>query len=226
MLCYVTPNRENLIAMAKECKICGASYVRSRREAYGLCPTCVFWSLVDKTSSPCGCWLWTGKLDRDGYGDFTMTTPSGQRERHTNRVSWSLDNIAIPIGLCVLHSCEGFYQPGDFTGRRCVNPDHLRIGTNADNTLDCINSGRFPRGPTSGNTLHPERLPRGDQHHSRLHPEMLARGVNAGLAKLSDDIVREIRASSETLKAIGARLGVHFSTIAKIRTGQTWRHVV
>jgi hypothetical protein len=178
MLCYVTPNRENLIAMAKECKICGASYVRSRREAYGLCPTCVFWSLVDKTSSPCGCWLWTGKLDRDGYGDFTMTTPSGQRERHTNRVSWSLDNIAIPIGLCVLHSCEGFYQP------------------------------------------------RGDQHHSRLHPEMLARGVNAGLAKLSDDIVREIRASSETLKAIGARLGVHFSTIAKIRTGQTWRHVV
>jgi hypothetical protein len=226
MLCYVTPNRENLIAMAKECKICGARYRVTREGVIGLCPVCVFWTMVDKTSSPHGCWLWSGKLDRDGYGAFGITLPSGHHEKRTPRLSWILTNGDIPDGLQVLHNCDELYSVGDKTNRRCVNPSHLRLGTASDNMSDCIVKGRMATGILSGAYTNPDRIPRGDLHHARLRPEKLARGVNAGLAKLDDDIVREIRASKETLKTLAARYGVFFSTIHKIRTGLTWRHVV
>jgi hypothetical protein len=225
----------------KKCKECGDDCKRYRPGFVGLCAECAFWSLVDKTTSACGCWIWTGSLDKDGYGDFGVSMLDGHRERRAPRVSWCLTNGKITDGLRVLHNCEEFYQVGDKTNRLCVNPSHLRLGTDIDNVKDRDSRGRTARGDSSPSRLHPEsrprgdnhparlhpeKLPRGDLHHARLHPEMLARGINNGLAKLNDDNVREIRLSGESVVALSGRFSVSKSTIEAVRRNLIWRHVV
>lgn len=91
-------------------------------------PESLFWSKVNKDSST-GCWLWTGSLT-SGYGSFLY-------ERKTvlsHRLSWYLTHGFWPPpdkDLC--HKCDV---------RKCVNPDHLFVGTRADNMHDMISKGR------------------------------------------------------------------------------------
>ena len=90
--------------------------------------TARFWNKVDKSGA---CWLWTASA-RKGYGHFRV----GARSKGSHRVSWELERGPIPEGLHVLHNCPG----GD--NRACVNPDHLWLGTNADNMADKVAKGR------------------------------------------------------------------------------------
>lgn len=79
-----------------------------------------------------GCWLWTGFIEKGGYGLFRVD----RRIRHStraHRASWELFRGPIPVGLSVLHHCDV---------RCCVNPYHLFVGTHADNTRDMISKGR------------------------------------------------------------------------------------
>lgn len=78
-----------------------------------------FWSYVDKTEQ--GCWIWIGGVDGDGYGSFWIDA----RNVSAHRYSWTLENGPIPGGLHVDHRC--------FT-RSCVNPHHLRLVTNKQNS--------------------------------------------------------------------------------------------
>lgn len=81
-----------------------------------------FWQKVQHSDS--GCWEWLGSRDGGGYGMFQY----GSRDsRRAHRVAWELTNGEIPTGMFVLHSCD--YPP-------CVNPAHLRLGTNSDNMKD------------------------------------------------------------------------------------------
>lgn len=89
-----------------------------------------FWAKVDKTGD---CWLWTGSLNHDGYGNFGLNRASVG----AHRVAYELSKGPIAKGLHVCHSCD---TPG------CVNPDHLFLGSRDENIADRHRKGRS-RGP-------------------------------------------------------------------------------
>jgi len=82
-----------------------------------------------------GCWLWLSALDGAGYGKVRLSHP--RRLLSAHRASWELHRGVIPNGLFVLHKCDE---------RTCVNPDHLFLGTHADNMADRSAKGRVVGG--------------------------------------------------------------------------------
>lgn len=80
------------------------------------------------------CIHWTGFLDRSGYGEIKVTIGNKRLKRRAHRVSWELSRGQIPDGLCVCHTCDN---------PRCVNIDHLFLGTQDDNIKDCAKKGRM-----------------------------------------------------------------------------------
>ncbi|MFD5425234.1 HNH endonuclease signature motif containing protein [Streptomyces sp. NPDC127084] len=84
---------------------------------------------VDKDGAG-GCWIWTAARGDHGYG--TLQGDDG-RTVGAHRFSYELHHGPIPEGLLVMHSCDN--PP-------CVNPDHLSVGTHADNMRDMATKGR------------------------------------------------------------------------------------
>ena len=75
-----------------------------------------------------GCWIWVGASEQSGYGSIGIYK-SGISEmvsEYAHRVSYELYRGSIPEGLHIDHLCRV---------RCCVNPDHLRVVTNRENTL-------------------------------------------------------------------------------------------
>ncbi len=134
-----------------------------------------------------GCWIWTGCLDVHGYG--STRDPVLQKTMLAHRLSWLAYRGEIPGQLNVLHKCD---VPA------CVNPDHLFIGTQADNIEDMTRKGRHWLS-TQG-----------------LYP----------LAKLTREDVARIRkesAAGASRKDVACRYGVHYTSISKIVGGKTWK---
>ena len=103
-----------------------------------------------------GCWLWTGAAIGSGYGQMWAFG----KPRSATHVSWFLRYGVWP-DLNVLHRCD---TPP------CVNPDHLFLGTAADNFYDMKNKGRDRRLVTS---IHAAKThcPHGheyDEHNTRV----------------------------------------------------------
>lgn len=84
-----------------------------------------FWSHIDRSD---GCWEWPRTRNAGGYGIFVHEWGA-----LAHRYSWIVTNGPIPEGLDVLHHCDN--PP-------CVRPDHLFLGTDADNVADKYAKGR------------------------------------------------------------------------------------
>lgn len=137
------------------------------------------------------CHTWTGA--RGGFrGQYGVLTINAERW-YAHRAAWVIVHGQIPDGLCVLHRCDN--PP-------CVNPEHLFLGTNADNTNDMVVKGRARGGGLVG----------------EMH----------GRSKLTESAVREIRerySSGEPQRKLAAEFGVCKSVLARAVHGQTWKCV-
>jgi hypothetical protein len=80
-------------------------------------------------SEPNECWPWKGRVSSTGYG----TIKHRGRTLKAHRVAYEMANGPIPDGLVVMHICDN--PP-------CCNPNHLRLGTVADNNNDRDQKGR------------------------------------------------------------------------------------
>lgn len=140
------------------------------------------------------CWEWQGCRCR-GYGQMCVK----QKMKFVHRLMYT-EKVGPITTPCVLHKCDN--PP-------CCNPDHLFLGTMADNCADRDRKGR-------------QVTPRGDKHWSKLHPHLILRGESNPFAKLTDDQVDEIRkfASSMRRKDLAKMFGVHKGTIGAILTGK------
>lgn len=88
--------------------------------------------------NPDSCWLFTGSLDRDGYGQVHCSSSAkklGVTRAH--QMSYATFVGDIPSGMWVLHKCDN---------PTCCNPDHLFLGTAQDNSDDMWGKGRWKSG--------------------------------------------------------------------------------
>jgi len=150
-----------------------------------------FWKRVSKGE---GCWLWEGYKYEFGYGAIRVNG----KTLKAHRFSWWLHFGAAIPKLCVCHTCD---NPA------CVNPDHLFIGTYADNNKDRARKGRS---------------------NTKYTPRRVLQGEDRPQAKLKDTDVIEIR----RLAMLGSRIlelasmfGVHKGTIVSIVNRKSWRNV-
>lgn len=84
-----------------------------------------------------GCFLWSGYATSDGYGRFNCAG----RIENAHRVAYREGRGPIPDGMLVRHDCDNTY---------CVNPDHLRLGSDVDNAADKAKRRRVARKLSEG----------------------------------------------------------------------------
>lgn len=109
---------------------------RAKRRVFRLTNESEFWAAVDKSGE---CWNWVGvrgKPTRSKYGHMVWQ----EKQDLAHRVAWMIAHGPIPPKMDVCHHCDN---------PRCVRPEHLFLGTRADNMADMVLKGRKPRGEDS-----------------------------------------------------------------------------
>lgn len=141
-----------------------------------------------RTQAVGDCWLWLGGKS-DGYG---MASYNGKYV-HVHRIAYALAHGHFPAGKpneLVLHDCN---NPA------CVNPAHLRLGTQVDNIRQAMRDGRMP-------TKKPAP-PRKYAAYRRLTPAE----------------VDEARRSTEGAASLAKRFGVSYHAVYRVMTHRTYR---
>lgn len=163
-----------------KCPTCEAVVENKTNRKNQLCIPC---RIKSRSENQSGCWVWTGSFSKcTGYG---MTFAHG-KSVSVHRLSYEHFCGPVPVGQYVCHRCDN---------RRCVNPDHLFLGSQQDNMDDCQRKNRRGvRGKLEGDWL-------------------------------SAAEVRRIRADTRPRKIIAAEVGRTPKTITRIRNRQTFRDV-
>ena len=145
-----------------------------------------FWSKVDKSGE---CWLWMAAANENGYGVFSVGGRAGRMEL-APRVAWQLTNGSIPEGMHIRHRCD---TPA------CVRPDHLLLGTPADNTADKVSRDRQAKGSAFPHAVLTE----------------------ADVVRLRSTYAQ----GGATQRQLAERYGVSQSVVCGIVRGDRWKHV-
>lgn len=143
-----------------------------------------FWSKVEKTD---GCWIWRACIGRQGYGRFGLgSRASGTASAH--HVAWEITN-GPRGGLWVLHKCDN---------KACVRPEHLFLGTHADNMRDMVAKGRSLSGERNA--------------HARLTASDVAE-------------IRALYVPRADVTALAEKFGISRRTVHSIATGLRWKNI-
>lgn len=79
------------------------------------------------------CWNWKGVIDpKTGYGGFYISYNGKTMRYRAHRISYFIHN-GQTFNQYVCHVCDN---------RKCVNPNHLYLGTQSQNITDCYSRGR------------------------------------------------------------------------------------
>lgn len=135
--------------------------------------------LLAKTKKTDSCWLWLGSMNSFGHGQIMVWSDGRKRLEMAHRVSYKEHVGQIPDGLCVLHRCD---KPN------CINPDHLFLGTKADNSRDMVSKNRSRRG------------------HELPQTKLTA-----------DEVIRIRAATSESQASLAKRFGISQCHVSMIR---------
>lgn len=145
-----------------------------------------FLSKIIKTDN---CWLWNAGIRPNGYGSFWAKTKTVTSHRY----SYEIFKGDIPKNMCVCHSCDN---------RKCVNPDHLWLGTQKENLQDMYLKKRNPN-------------------------IIRKRGEKSEFAKLNNEKVSIIKMlykkGKYTYETLGKKFNVGHTTIYRIIKNKTYR---
>lgn len=170
-------------------------------------PKVRFWARVEKKGpivSYVGtrCWIWTGySPGKQGYGSLKVDGVAIKSHRY----SWILHKGPIPKGMFVLHKCDT---------TRCVNPDHLFLGTHQDNVDDRSIKGRAAFGDRNGHSTKPGCEKRGEDHGSSVLTEKQVRSIR------KEFVPRKYREAKRVMR----KYNISYATLYRIVRNITWRH--
>ena len=139
-------------------------------------------------AEPGKCWEWQRSHNGQGYGTLRV---AGQTV-YAHRLALELSGREIPAGLDVLHECDN---------PRCINPEHLGVGTRSKNMADCHVRGR-----------------------SRIPSPRMKGESNGGATLTATDVaaIREAIGRGEVQRTIAARQGVSQTLVSAIKRGRLW----
>lgn len=144
--------------------------------------------------SESGCWEWTGCLQANGYGRLRNSA----KTMYAHRAAYLAFRGPISHGKDVCHRCDN---------RACCNPDHLFLGTRADNMRDAMRKGR---------------LSAGDRHSKTICGE---KGAGARLSVEQVEAIRRLAAAGTPLKELAAVSGVSADNVRRIVRRDTWKEI-